>query len=74
MAQKHTIEQLKLRKHILEERTGRENQNIINKIDRNIARLAREKKHRGIGRSIPVSMNFSDLINLVEAEKYSKSF
>ena len=56
MAQKHTIEQLKVRKHMLEERTDKENQNIVKKIDRNIAKLAREKKHRGIGVSIPVGL------------------
>lgn len=52
MAQKHTIEQLKIRKHILEERTDKENYNIIKKIDRGIAKLARKKKHQGIGKSI----------------------
>ncbi len=31
MAQKHTIEELKLRKHVLEERTDKENSNIIKK-------------------------------------------
>ena len=42
MAQKHTIEQLKVRKHMLEERTDKENQNIIKKIQRKINKLKNE--------------------------------
>lgn len=44
MAQKHTIEQLKVRKHMLEERTDKENQNIIKKIQRKINKLKANKK------------------------------
>ena len=44
MAQKHTIEQLKVRKHMLEERTDKENQNIIKKIQRRINKLKANKK------------------------------
>ena len=39
MAQKHTIGQLEIRKHILEERTDKENLNIIKKIQRKINKL-----------------------------------
>lgn len=44
MAQKHTIEQLKVRKHMLEERTDKENQNIVKKIQRKINKLKANKK------------------------------
>ena len=44
MAQKHTIRQLEIRKHILEERTDKENSNIIKKIEREIARLEKEER------------------------------
>lgn len=60
MARKHTIEQLQLRKHILEERTDKENYNIIKKIDRNIAKLAREKIHRVSGTPIIVELGGSN--------------
>lgn len=52
MAHKHTIEELNFRKHILEQRTGKDNSNIIKKIDRNIAILARKRKREGIGKRI----------------------
>ena len=42
MAQNHTIEQLEIRKHILEERTDKENLNIIKKIQRKINKLKNE--------------------------------
>ena len=42
MAQKHTIGQLEIRKNILEERTDRENSNIIKKIQRKINKLKNE--------------------------------
>lgn len=44
MAQKHTIGQLEIRKHILEERTDKENSNIVKKIEREIARLEKEER------------------------------
>ena len=44
MAQKHTIVQLEIRKHILEERTDKENSNIIKKIEREINKLKANKK------------------------------
>lgn len=44
MAQKHTIGQLETRKHILEERTDRENSNIVKKIEREITRLEKEER------------------------------
>ena len=44
MAQKHTIGQLETRKHILEERTDKENSNIIKKIEREIAKLEKEER------------------------------
>ena len=44
MAQKHTIGQLEIRKHTLEERTGKENSNIIKKIEREIAKLEKEER------------------------------
>ena len=44
MAQNHTIGQLEIRKHILEERTDKENQNIIKKIQRKINKLKANKK------------------------------
>ena len=44
MAQNHTIGQLEIRKHILEERTDKENSSIIKKIQRKIARLEKEKR------------------------------
>lgn len=44
MAQKHTIEQLETRKHILEERADKENSNIIKKIEREINKLKANKK------------------------------
>ena len=39
MAQNLTIGQLEIRKHILEERTDKENSNIIKKIQRKINKL-----------------------------------
>ena len=39
MAQKYTIGQLEIRKHTLEERTDKENSNIIKKIQRKINKL-----------------------------------
>ncbi len=44
MAQEHTIGQLEARKHILEERTDKENSNIVKKIEREIARLEKEER------------------------------
>ena len=44
MAQNHTIGQLEIRKHILEERTDKENLNIVKKIEREIARLEKEER------------------------------
>ena len=44
MAQKHTIGQLEIRKHTLEERTDKENSNIVKKIEREIARLEKEER------------------------------
>ena len=44
MAQKHTIGQLEVRKHTLEERTDKENSNIVKKIEREIARLEKEER------------------------------
>ena len=44
MAQKHTIVQLEIRKHILEERADKENSNIVKKIEREIARLEKEER------------------------------
>ena len=44
MAQKHSIGQLEIRMHILEERTDKENLNIIKKIQREIARLEKEER------------------------------
>lgn len=52
MAKKHTVEQLKIRKHVLQERTDKENENIIKKIDRKISRLVKEIKRQGISKSI----------------------
>ena len=39
MAHKQTLGELEIRKHILEERTDRENSNIIKKIQRKINKL-----------------------------------
>ena len=44
MAQNHTIGQLEVRKHTLEERTDKENSNIIKKIEREINKLKANKK------------------------------
>ena len=44
MAQKHTIGQLEIRKHTLEERTDKENSSIIKKIEREIAKLEKEER------------------------------
>lgn len=44
MAQKHTIGQLEIRKHTLEERTDKENSNIVKKIEREIAKLEKEER------------------------------
>ena len=44
MAQKHSIGQLEIRKHILEERTDKENSNIIKKIQRKINKLKNKKE------------------------------
>ena len=44
MAQNHTIGQLEIRKHILEERTDKENSNIVKKIEREINKLKANKK------------------------------
>lgn len=42
MAHKQTLGELKIRKHILEERTDKENSNIIKKIQRKINKLESE--------------------------------
>ena len=42
MAQKHSIGQLEIRKHMLEERADKENSNIIKKIQRKINKLENE--------------------------------
>ena len=44
MAQKHTIGQLEIRKHTLEERTDKENSNIVKKIEREISKLEKEER------------------------------
>ena len=44
MAQNHTIGQLEIRKHILEERTDQANSSIIKKIEREINKLKANKK------------------------------
>ena len=42
MAHKQTLGELKIRKHFLEERTDKENSNIIKKIQRKINKLENE--------------------------------